>query len=215
MVWKILVGFFAGALYLGIFLFLIILLALGYFTYKNLSKNKQKAEEKSYARVTRVEALYRSIVNRLNDAMGSNQISAEELLQSEILITENLGTIRNDLIQLKEFASMRNQKELSAQLREYQNQLRESRDSVSREVLEQNLKMVEQKRERMDAALEEIRQKEGLVDLVYNSLVNVEEDLKFGRPVQRLFQPELYRRFGLNPPAEQPALPPLMERSDE
>ena len=208
-------GLFAGAFYIGVGLFLVLLAVLGYFTYKNLTRNKQKQEQTRYAHVTRVEALYTSLLDRLNREMGLHQISAEELLQSEILIKENVAAIRNDLIRLKEFASLQNQKELSAQLREYQQKLRESREQGSREILEQNVRMVEQKRERMEVALEEIRQKEGLLDLVYNSLVNVEEDLKFGRPVQSLFPPELYRRFGLNPPAEQTALPPLLERSDE
>ena len=208
-------GLFAGAFYIGLGLFLVLLAVLGYFTYKNLIRNKQKEEQTRYVHVTRVEHLYTSLVDRLNREMAFHQISAEELLQSEILIKENVAAIRNDLIRLKEFASPRNQKELSALLREYQQKLRESREPGSREILEQNIRMVEQKRERMEAALEEVRQKEGLLDLVYNSLVDVEEDLKFGRPVQRLFPPEIYTRFGLNPPAEPTALPPLLERSDE
>lgn len=214
-VWKILAGFFAGALYIGLGIFLILIVLLGYFTYKNLTRNKQKAQENQYTGVTKVETLYASVLDRLNREMALHQISAEELLQSEILISENLAAIRHDLIRLKEFTSPKNQKELSFQLRNYQQQLKEARENASREVLQQNLKMLEEKRERMDAALEEIRQKEGLLDLVYNSLVKVDEDLKFGRPVRNLFSPELYRTFGLNPPAEQPSLPPLLERSDE
>ena len=214
-VWKILAGLFAGAFYLSLGLFVILLGLLGYFTYKNLGRNKQKREQIRYARVTRVEQLYRSLLDRLNREMGLRQISAEELLQSEILITEHLGTLRTDLIRLKEFASPKNQKALSLQLREYNQQLKDAKDSASQEVLEQNIRLVEQKQERMDAALDEIRQKEGLLDLTYNSLLNVEENLKFGRPVERLFPPELYRHFGLEPPAEQRSLPPLQERSDE
>ncbi|MGH9856497.1 MAG: hypothetical protein ACRD4B_01515, partial [Acidobacteriota bacterium] len=196
-VWKILAGLFAGALYFGVILFVILVGLLGYFTYKNLNRNKQKAEQVRYARVTKVEQLYRSLLDRLNREMNLHQISAEELLQSEILITENLGTLRTDLIRLKEFASSKNQKELSRQLRDYKQQLKEVKDPASREVLEQNVKLVEEKRERMDAALDEIRQKEGLLDLTYNSLLNVEENLKFGRPIRHLFPPELYRHFGL------------------
>ena len=214
-IWKILAGLFTGAVFLGLALFLILIAVLGYVTYKNLSKNKQKAEARTYAAATRVEVLYRSIVDRLHQDMALHQITAEELLQSEILITEHLARIREDLVRLKEFASPRNQKELSIQERDYQQKFKESRDPASMEILEQNLKLVEQKKERMDDALEEIRQKEGLLDLVYNSLVNVEEDLKFGRTVQRLLPPDLYRRFGLQPPGEQSGLPPLLERSDE
>lgn len=214
-VWKILAGLFAGAFYLGVAGFVILIVLLGYFTYRNLGRNKQKQEQIRYSRVTRVEQLYRTLIDRLNREMSLHQISAEELLQSEILITENLGTLRTDLIRLKEFASPRNQKLLVLQLRDYKQQLREARDPASRDVLEQNLRLVEEKQKRMDAALEEIRQKEGLLDLTYNSLLNVEENLKFGRPIERLFPPELYRHFGLNPPTQQQSLPPLLERSDE
>ena len=214
-VWKILAGLFAGAFYLGLGLFVILLGLLGYFTYKNLSRNKQKQVQLHYSRVTKVEQLYRSLVDRLNQEMGLHQISAEELLQSEILITENLGALRTDLIRLKEFASSKNQKALSLQLRDYKQQLKEAKDQASRDVLQQNVRLVEEKQERMEAAVDEIRQKEGLLDLTYNSLLNVEEDLKFGRPVDRLFPPELYRHFGLNPPGQQEPLPPLRERSNE
>jgi hypothetical protein len=214
-VWKILAGFFAGALYLGLFLFVALLAVVGYFTYKNLIRNKANAEEKRYAKVIKVEDLYRILVDRLHREVELNHVTVEELLQSEILIHENLASIRSDLIRLKDFASLQNQKNASIQMREYQQQLRESRDPGSREVIEENLKLVEEKRERIEAALEEIRQKEALVDLVFNSLLNVEEDLKFGRSVERLFPPDLYQRFGLTPPATQPKLPPLLERSDE
>ena len=213
-VWKILAGFFAGAIYLGLGIFLILLLGIGYLTYKNLGKNRKKQEQTRYARVTRAEELYRSLLSRMNREMGIHQISAEELLQSEILVTEHLSAIRDDLIRLKDFAAPHHQKEVSISLREYQQQFREAKDSA-RDVLEQNIRMMEQRRERIDAAIEEIQEKEALMDLVYNSLLDVEEDLKFGRPVQRFFSPDVYRRFGMNPPAEQPSLPPLLERSDE
>jgi NhaP-type Na+/H+ and K+/H+ antiporter len=214
-VWKIIAGLFTGALYFGVVFFVILIGVLGYFTYKNLTRNKQKEKQVGYARVTKVEQLYSSLVDRLNREMSLHQISAEELLQSEILITENLTTLRTDLIRLKEFASPRNQKDLSQQLRDYRQQLKAARDPASRDVLEQNVKLVEEKRERMNAALDEIRQKEGLLDLTFNSLLKVEEDLKFGRQIRHLFPPELYRHFGLNPPEEQQGLPPLLERSDE
>lgn len=214
-VWKIIAGLFAGALYLGVFVFIALLAILGYFTYKNLTRNKVKAEEQRYAKVIKAEDLYKALIERLHREVELNQITVEELLQSEILMRENLASVRSDLIRLKDFASPQNQKNVSIQLREYREQLRQSREVASREVIEENLKMVEEKRERIEAALEEIRQKEALVELVYNSLVNVEEDLKFGRPVQRLFPPDLYQRFGLAPPATQPKLPPMLERSDE
>jgi predicted negative regulator of RcsB-dependent stress response len=213
--WGILASLLINAFYAGFLLVAIAFCVVGYFVFKNLSKNREKQEAKKYARVTRVEELYRSIVERLNRDMVLNEVTAEELLQSEILVRENLANVRNELLRLKEFASAENQKNLSAQIREYQQQIRESKDSASKEVLEQNLHMVEEKRNRIDAALEEIRQKEGMVDLLYNSLVKVEEDLKFGRSVQRIFPSDLYNRFGLELPSDQGKLPPLNERSNE
>ena len=58
--WKILAGLFAGAFYLGLVLFVILLGLIGYFTYKNLRRNKQKQVQLHYSRVTKVEQLYRS-----------------------------------------------------------------------------------------------------------------------------------------------------------
>jgi predicted negative regulator of RcsB-dependent stress response len=214
-VWKIATVLLVDALYAGFFLVVIALCIIGYFVFKNLSKNKEQQEAKKYSRVTRVEDLYSSIVDQLNRDMVLNQVTADELLQSEILVRENLSNVRNDLVRLKEFSSAENQKNLGNQKREYQQQLRESKDAGSREVLEENLRMVEEKRKRIDTALEEVRQKEAMVDLLFNSLVDVEEDLKFGRAVQRIFPPDLYRRFGLEPPASQAKLPPLTERSNE
>jgi predicted negative regulator of RcsB-dependent stress response len=214
-VWRILELLFVEAFYFGFFVIVILLAVIGYFTYKNLSKNRDRQETRKYARVTRVEELYQSIVERLNRDMVLNQVSAEELLQSEVLIRENLSNLRSEIVRLKDFASPENQKNVSAQMREYQQQLRESKDAAAKEVLEQNLRMVEEKRNRIESALDEVRQKEGMVDLVYNSLMNAEEELKFGRPIQHLFPPDLYQRFGLNPPADQTKLPPLTERSNE
>lgn len=67
----------------------------------------------------------------------------------------------------------------------------------------------------MASAMEELRQKEASVDLVYNSLVRVEDDLKFGRPITQIFPSELYTRFGLTPPADQNKIPPLVEKSSQ
>jgi hypothetical protein len=214
-VWRIFTLIFTGTFFIGIFIFLALLVVLGFFTYRNWVRNKRKAEQNRYARVTRVEELYASLVDRLNSQLALHQISSEELLQSEILVKERLPSMRAELIRLKEFASRRNQKELNAELREYRQRWKDARDPASREILEQNLKVVEQKRERMEEAVDEIQQKEGLLDLVYNHLLQVEEELKLGRSVRRMFPPDVYSRFGLNPPSEQKYLPPLLERSDE
>jgi hypothetical protein len=77
------------------------------------------------------------------------------------------------------------------------------------------LKMLDDKKQRMASAMEELRQKEASVDLVYNSLVRVEDDLKFGRPITQIFPSELYTRFGLTPPADQNKIPPLVEKSSQ
>ena len=73
--------------------------------------------------------------------------------------------------------------------------------------------MLEEKRQRVAQAREEIRQKEGLADLLYNHLVNADENLKFGRPVTRVFPAEVYSQFGVTPPSDQQELPPLIEKS--
>jgi hypothetical protein len=214
-VWKIIAGLFAGAFYFTLILLVLAVVVVGYFTYKNFTQNKKKEEVSRYARVTKVEDLYLSIVERLNQQVTLNEVSAEELLQSEILIKENLSTIRNDLIRLKDFASSRNQKQVSIQLSEYQRQMRDAKDPAARDVIAQNIKMVEEKKQRIDTALDEIRQNDALVELIYNSLTIVDEDIRFGRPVRRLFPDLIYQRFGLTPPADQQKLPPLLERSNE
>jgi predicted negative regulator of RcsB-dependent stress response len=214
-VWEILGALFVGGIYLSLFAVLVVIGVIGFFTYRNFSKNQKREEMKKYERIMIVEELYRAIIDRLNQNMILNQVSAEELLQSEVLIHENLSNLRSEIADLKEFASRENQKGLSSQLREYQQQLRETRDPAAKEVVQQNIKMLEEKRARIQSALDEVRQKEGMVDLVFNSLKNVEEDLKFGRSVQHLFPSEIYRRFGLSPPADQTSLPPLTERSNE
>ena len=212
-IWLILSAIFRGAMYFGVFILLAVLAVIGYFTFQNLRKNKQKREEKRIAHVTQTEALYASVVERLQKDLTLNQVTAEEFLQSEILIGEKLPEISNDLIRLKEFASAKNESQVNQQIRDYKQQLQQSRDPAARQVVAENLKILEEKKQRMESALEEIRRKEASVDLVYNSLVNVDEDLKFGRPVRRLFPPDLYARFQLTAPGEQPSLPPLTEKS--
>lgn len=212
-VWHLLAVLFTGTLFVGGLLFLLAVLAVGYFTFKNLKRNKEKQESEKYARVSRTETLYRSVVSGLQQNMVLNQVTAEELLQSEVLITEKLQQIKNDLIRLKEFASPKNEKVMSQQMREYQDQLRQSSDESVKQLVRQNMQILEEKKQRFTQAREDIRQKEGLADLVYNTLLNIEEDLKFGRPVRQLFSAEVYSRFGVTPPADQQSLPPLTEKS--
>jgi hypothetical protein len=211
--WLILAGAAKVILSFGVLAFLALIGIVGYFTYRNLQANKQKQQEKKYEHIGRTEMLYRSVVDRLQQDLTLNQISAEEFLQSEMLISEKLPALKKDLVRLKDFASPQNEKVTQQQIRNYKQQLQQSRDETAKEVIRENLKMLEEKQERMASAQEEIRQKEASVDLVYNSLVNVEEDLKFGRAVRRLFPADFYRRFDLSPPAEQAPLPPLMEKS--
>ena len=211
--WNFLAVLFTGTLVIGSALFLIALLAVGFFIYRNLRRNKDKLESEKYARVTRAENLYRSVVNRLQQDMVLNQVTAEELLQSEVLITEKLGQIKEDLIRLKEFASSKNEKVMSQQMREYEQQMRQSSDESVKQLVRQNLSMLEEKKQRFAQAREEIRQKEGLADLLYNNLLNADENLKFGRPVTRLFPSEVYSQFGVIPPSEQQQVPRLIEKS--
>jgi hypothetical protein len=212
--WRILAVVFAGTLYAGLVLFVVGLAILGYFIYQNFQKNEQKKQAQKYSHITRTEDLYKSVVDRLQqqDAV-LNQVSVEELLQAEILVVEKLPQMKDELLKLKDFTSPKNERAMYQQIREYQQQLKQTSDENVRQVIQQNLNLLEEKRQRHIAAAEDIRQKEATVDLLYHSLANVDEDLKFGRPVQRLFPPDLYTRFGLNPPAQQQQLPPLAEKS--
>jgi hypothetical protein len=213
--WKLLAGIFSTALYLGLFLLAALFIVVGYYTYRNLKQNKLKVVEDQYARVTRTQNLYRELVSRLERDPVLNAVSVEELLQSEILVSQSLNDLKMELIRLKDFASVRNERTLNQQLRDYKQELQKTADPAVRQVIQDNLKMLEEKRERMSHTADEVRQKEAMVDLVYHSLMKVEEDLKMGRPVPRLLAPEVYNRFGLEAPREKEALPPLQEKSSE
>ncbi len=213
-VWKILAALFSTAFYGGVILVLLGLLALGYFTYKNLKKNQIKQVNAKTVRVDRTEALYQSVVSRLNQDVVLNEVSAEEFLQSELLIGDAMKSVKLELARLKDFVSPQNERLLSNQIRDYKQQFQQSTDEAAKQVIEENLKLLNEKKQRMAAAVEEVRQKEASVDLVYNCLVRVEDDLKFGRSVNRIFPPEIYTRFGLTPPAES-RIPPLTEKSSQ
>ena len=211
--WKILAGIFSTAVYLGLFLLVALLLVLGYYTYRNLQQNKQKVVEERYSRITRTQDLYKDLVGRLQRDAVLNEVSVEELLQSEILVSQSLNDVKMELIRLKDFASPRNEKLLNQQLREYKQELQKTVDPAVRQVVQDNLKLLDEKKERMSRTADEILQKEGMVDLVYHSLAKVAEDLKMGRPVYRLLSSEVYSRFGLEPPREKEQLPPLRDKS--
>jgi hypothetical protein len=214
-VWKILAAVFSTAFYGVGIVFLAALLLIGYFTYKNFKRNEKKQQNAQTIHVDRTEALYRSVVSRLNQDVVLNEVSAEEFLQSELLISDTMKTVKLELTRLKDFVSPQNERVVTKQIREYKQQLQQTTDDAAKQVIQENLKILEEKKDRMAAVVEEIRHKEASVDLVYNSLVKVEDDLKFGRPINRIFPPELYTRFGLNPPAEQPRITPLTEKSSQ
>jgi len=214
-VFRLLAVLFEGTIYAGGFVVILVLGAIGYFTYKNLKGNKQKQEEKKFVHVTRAESLYRSVVDHLQRDIVLNQVSPEEFLQSEILVGEKVQEIKRELIRLKDFASPGNQKLMNQQLREYKQKLHESSDPAVKEVVRENIAMLEEKNLRIATVTEEIRQKEASLDLIFNTLSRVEEDLKFGRSISRLFPPEIYRRFGVEPPSDSGRLPPLAERSSK
>lgn len=211
--WKVLVGLFTGAFYLGIFLILAAIAVVGYFTYKNLRNNKRKQQFAGRTIVSKTEELYRSVVSRLERDVVLNQVSVEELLASEILMTENLKSVQDELIRLKEFTSSASIRTIDDQIRDYQQQQRQTTNESAKQLIQENLNLIQEKKQRLAAAMDDIRQKEALVDLVQNRLLNVEEDLKFGRPVQRLFPAELYERFGVQPPSARASLPPLAQKS--
>lgn len=213
--WKILAAIFSTAFYGGILVVLAGLLLLGYFTYKNFKGNQKKQQNAQTILVDRTEALYKAVVSRLNQDVVLNEVSAEEFLQSELLIGDTMKSVKLELARLKDFVSPQNERVLEKQIRDYKQQHQETTDDAARQVIEENLKILDEKKKRMAAVKEEIRHKEASVDLVYNSLVRVEDDLKFGRSVNRIFPPELYTRFGLTPPAEQPRLTPLDEKSSQ
>jgi hypothetical protein len=211
--WLILARLFSTAFYGGMTLVLIALLALGFFTYRNLERRKQKQAPAQVSRVARVQELYKSLTEQLQRESISNEVSAEEFLQSEILVSQTLNDVKMDLIRLKDFVSPKNEESLDHQLRDYKQELQETTDPSVKQVILENLKMLEEKKERMAQAHEDVRQKEASVDLVYHSLVKAEEDLKLGKTVRRLLPAEVYQRFGLAAPKEREPLPPLTEKS--
>jgi hypothetical protein len=213
--WKILAAIFSTAFYGGIIVLLVGLLLLGYFTYRNFKGNQKKEQDAQTIRVDRTEALYKSVVSRLNQDIVLNEVSAEEFLQSELLIGDTMKSVKLELARLKDFVSPQNERLVTKQIRDYNKQLQETTDDAAKQVIQENLKILDEKKQRMVAAMEEIRHKEASVDLVYNCLVRVEDDLKFGRTINRIFPAELYTRFGLTPPAEQPRLGPLSEKSSQ
>ncbi|HSP06316.1 MAG TPA: hypothetical protein VLR94_04020 [Acidobacteriota bacterium] len=212
--WLILARLFSTAFYGGVALVLVALLALGFFTYRNLQRSKEKeAPPAQVSRVVRVQELYKSLTEQLQRESVSNEVSAEEFLQSEILVSQTLNDLKIDLIRLKDFVSPKNEESLARQLRDYRQELLETTDPSVKQVIQENLKMLEEKKERIAQTHEEIRQKEASVDLVYHSLVKAEEDLKLGKTVRHLLPAEVYQRFGLTAPREREPLPPLTENS--
>jgi hypothetical protein len=213
--WKVVATIFSTAFYGGIVVVLAGLLLLGYFTYKNYKRNEKKQQNAQTIHVDRTEALYRSVISRLNQDVVLNEVSAEEFLQSELLISDTMKNVKLELARLKDFVSPQNERVVTKQIRDYKQQLQQTTDDAARQVIQENLKILEEKKERMAEVVEEIRRKEASVDLVYNSLIKVEDDLKFGRTIHRIFPPELYTRFGLTPPADQTRITPLTEKSSQ
>lgn len=212
--WKFLVIGTAGVAGLGLLFFVIALGGLGYFTFRNLSGNKAKAESQKFSKVTRVEQLYSEVQSRLDRNPGANQVLADEFLQAEILIKDKLQEIKTDLIRLKEMSSPKNQKIIEDQLRDYRQQLRNASDAAVRKVIDENIAMVQGNKDRLAGAAEDVRAKEALLDLLYHSLVKVDEDLKLGRPVQQIFSPDVYARFGVSGSSSSAEpLPPMPQKS--
>jgi uncharacterized membrane protein len=213
-VWRVLVGLFAGAFYLGAFLSILLIVLFGFLIYRNLQKNKAQERSQQFAPGSETLALYRSVVERLQKDMILNQVTAEEFLQSEILMGETLSSLQQELSRFKEFASSASVKSVERQIQEYGRQIRETDDSSVKQLIGENLKLMEEKKERLITATQQIKEKEALVDWIHNRLLIVDEDLRFGRTVRQLFPPELYERFGIaSPESERASLPPFGEKS--
>jgi hypothetical protein len=213
-VWRLLVGLFAGAFYLGAFFIIILIAVFGFLTYRNLQKNRQQERSQQFAPASEALALYRSVVERLQKDMLLNQVSAEEFLQSEILMGENVNALQEELRRFKDFASSATVKSVELQIQEYGRQIRETDNSSVKQLIGENLKLMEEKKARLITATQQIKEKEALVDWIHNRLLIVDEDLRFGRMVRQLFPRELYERFGLAAPgSERASLPPLVEKS--
>lgn len=212
--WRVLVGLFAGAFYLGAFVIIILMALLGFLTYRNLQKNRKQEISHQFAPASETLALYRSVVERLQNDMLLNQVSAEEFLQSEILMGESLNTLQEELRRLRDFASSASVKSVERQIQEYGRQIRETDDGSIKQLIGENLKLMEEKRERLVTATQQIKEKEALVDWIHNRLLIVDEDLRFRRTVRQLFPPDLYERFGIpSPGSDRASLPPLGEKS--
>ncbi|PWT93960.1 MAG: hypothetical protein C5B54_00970, partial [Acidobacteria bacterium] len=204
--WGPIVFLTKGALLTVLVFFVAGVSLLSYFIIRNLKSNKKESIEKQYQPITRTKALYHTVLNKLQKEITLNDVPPEELLQAEVLISDKLKEIKTDLIRLHEFTSVSNQKILDSQIRQYKDKLKSSADESVTKVSRENLNMLEDKKKRIADAFEEIRQKEALVDLAFNSLQKVEEDLKFGRPVRRLFSADVYHHFGLTAPIDQERL---------
>lgn len=212
--WSLIAVIFSTAFYGGLVIFLLLCLGLGFLIYRNFQANKKpRASAQKDHRVTRVQELYSMLVNRLERESLLNEISAEEFLQSEVLVSQTLRDLQNELNRLRDVASPQNVQSLNQQVYEYKKELQATPDGSVKEVIEENLKLLEDRKTRMAQAAEDIRQKEASLDLVYHSLLRTEEELNLGKPIRRLLPAEIYQRFGLTPPKEKDPLRPLIEKS--
>lgn len=212
--WSLIAVIFSTAFYGGLIVFLLLCLGFGFLIYRNFQSNKKaKGAAQKDHRIARVQELYASLVNRLERGSVLNEISAEEFLQSEVLVSQTLRDLQTELTRLKQVASPQNVQSLNQQVYEYKKEMQATGDSSVKEVIEENLKLLEDRKTRMAQAAEEIRQKEASLDLVYHSLLRTEEELNLGRPIRRLLPAEIYQRFGLTAPKEKDPLRPLIEKS--
>lgn len=209
--WRVVLSVSQALFYFGI---VIVAIAVGvgiFLTYRNYQENEKKRAGKGSPVLSKTEELYSRVINKLQTEMVLNQVSADEMLQAEILMSEKLPETRTALIRLEDFASPENQKRLQDQLNEYQQKLSLAKDPAVQEVMEENIKMLEEKKMRMSAAVDEVKQKQATLDLIHNSLTADQEELSLGKPLTRIFPDEIYRYFGLNAPTG--SLPPLSEKS--
>jgi hypothetical protein len=211
--WTFLFSFSIGLIAAGLVVVVLLLGALGYFTYRNLKGNKQKEAARKSAKALRLDEVYQSIQKRLEQAPLLNQIPSEEWLRVEMLMGGRVAEMKSDLIRLKDLTAVANIRATQNQLSDHRRQLNEAHDEAVRNVIRENIRLVEEKSDRLRKAEEEIKQNEASLDLIYYSLLKVDEDLKMGRSVQSLLPADVYKRFEIATVSDEEKLPPLEKKS--
>lgn len=211
--WTLLFSLSVGLIAAGIVVVVLLFGALGYFTYRNLKGNKRKEAARKSAKALRLDDVYHSIQKKLEHAPQLNQIPSEEWLRVEMLMGGRVAEMKSDLIRLKDLAAPANIRAAQIQLSDHRRQLAETRDEAVRNVIRENIRLVEEKNDRLQKAEEEIKQNEASLDLIYYSLLKVDEDLKLDQTVHSLLPADVYKRFEIATGTDEEKLQPLEKKS--